>query len=1005
MITLTIIVFVIISLYMYSIKTFKYWEKKGVKHDKPVFFFGNNKDGFLLRKSKVQLTSELYNKYSNEKVIGFYRGTRPELIIRDPELVKRILITDFNYFHYRGFNLNRTVVEPILQNLFAAEGDLWRMLRIRMSPAFTSSKLKAMFPLIVEGAEKLQLRIFDIAASGKNFDAKDLMARFTTDFIGICGFGLEADSLNDENSDFRKLGKKIFAASLLDAIIAVLKDTFPDLFKPKLFCRIEKDARALSQHIQKARNYQPISRNDFVDLMLAIKNQGVVEIESIEKKNIDGTPELVSINFDDDMFMAQLMLFFGAGFETSSSTTSMTLHLLAYHPEEQIKVQNDIDKVLIKYDNKLCYEAVKEMIYLEMAFKEAMRIFPSVGFVTRQSANKYTFEDLGFSIDKGINIIIPIQALHMDPNHWDRPEQYRPERFHSGVDLKDIYLPFGNGPRNCVGNRLGLLQSMAGLAAVLSKFTVRPAPESTRHPIVDPKSEMVQSVIGGLPLMFFLGLYLYSIRTFKYWEKRGVKHDKPVIFFGNNKDGFLLRKSKVQITEALYNKYPNEKVVGFYRGTRPELIIRDPELVKRVLVTDFQSFFYRGFSPNKTIIEPILQNLFTAEGDLWKMLRIRMTSIFTSSKLKTMFPLIVERVEKLQIRTEDIARSKKSFDARDLMARYTTDVIGACGFGLDSDSLNDENSDFRKLGQKVFEAGITEALIAVMKDTFPELCKHLKYYARLEKGAKALSQKIQKARNYQPIGRNDFVDLMLAIKNQGAIEIESIVKKKSDGTSELITVDFDDDTFMAQLMVFFAAGFETSSSTTSMTLHLLAYHPEEQAKVQEDIDKVLTKCDNKLCYDAVREMTYLEMAFKETMRIFPPLGYVSRQSANKYTFEDLGFTIDEGMNVMIPIQALHIDPKYWDDPEEFRPQRFHPDVEQKDIDVYLPFGNGPRKCIGTRLGLMQSMAGLAAILSKFTVRPAPESKRYPIIDPKCEIIQGITGGLPLMFYHRKEIAM
>ncbi|KAM3958708.1 cytochrome P450 6B6-like [Aphomia sociella] len=496
-------------------------------------------------------------------------------------------------------------------------------------------------------------------------------------------------------------------------------------------------------------------------------------------------------------------------------------------------------------------------------------------------------------------------------------------------------------------------------------------------------------------------LYLYNIRTFKYWEKKGVKHDKPVAFFGNNKDGFLLRKSKVQLTEALYNKYPNEKVVGFYRGTRPELIIRDPELVKRILVTDFSSFYYRGFSPNKTVVEPVLRNLFSAEGDLWKMLRVRMTPTFTSSKLKVMFPLIVERAEKLQMRTEDIARSKKSYNAKELMARYTTDTIGACGFGLESDSLNDEDSAYRKIGLKVFDIDIFVALIAVLKDTFPELCKHLKYFGRIEQDAKDLSQSIQKARNYQPSGRNDFVDLMLAIKNEGAVEIESIVKKNPDGTPELVTIDFDDDIFMAQLMVFFGAGFETSSSATSMTLHLLAYHPEEQAKVQDDIDKALAKYDNKLCYEAVKEMKYLEMAFKESMRIFPSLGYISRQSANKYTFEDLGLTIDEGINVMIPIQALHMDPKYWDQPEEYRPERFHPDVDHKD--VYLPFGNGPRNCIGSRFGLMQSLAGLAVVLSKFTVKPAPESKRYPVLDPRSEIAQDIIGGLPLLFHIRKEI--
>ncbi|XP_059062686.1 probable cytochrome P450 6a18, partial [Achroia grisella] len=496
-------------------------------------------------------------------------------------------------------------------------------------------------------------------------------------------------------------------------------------------------------------------------------------------------------------------------------------------------------------------------------------------------------------------------------------------------------------------------------------------------------------------------LYFYNTRTFKYWEKRGVKHDRPVPFFGNNKEGFLIRKSKVQLNTEMYHKYPNEKVVGFFRGTRPELIIRDPDLVKRIMVTDFGSFFYRGFVPNKEVIEPVMRNLFIVEGDLWKMLRIRMTPAFSSGKLKAMFPLIVERAEKLQSRTLEVVASGKSFDVKDLMARYTTDFIGACAFGLESDCLNDENSDFRKLGSKIFAPGLGDALVAVLKEMFPVLCKDLRYFYRLEDEAKELSQEIQKARNYKPIGRNDYVDMMLTIKNQGNVEIESMEKKKGDGSPEMVSIQFDDDLFMAQLIMFFAAGFETSSSSSSMTLHFLAYHPEEQTKVQEDIDRVLARYDNKLCYDAVKEMIYLEMALKEGMRMFPSVGFISRQCARDYTFEELGFTIDKGINVMIPVQALHMDPKYWDNPEEFRPERFHPDSEIRiNNDIYLPFGSGPRSCAGSRLGLMQAMAGLAAVLSKFTVKPAPESRLQPIIDPKSEIVQGVEGGLPLMFYKR-----
>ncbi|KOB64674.1 Cytochrome CYP6AB14, partial [Operophtera brumata] len=492
-------------------------------------------------------------------------------------------------------------------------------------------------------------------------------------------------------------------------------------------------------------------------------------------------------------------------------------------------------------------------------------------------------------------------------------------------------------------------------------------------------------------LVLVVVFYLYNTRNFKYWAARGVKHDGPIFLFGTNLKGYTLRKSISQVAEEMYWKYPKEKVVGFFRSSRPELIIRDPELVKRVLITDFAHFYPRGLNPHKTVIEPMMRNLFFADGDLWRLLRQRMTPAFTSGKLKAMFPLIVERAERLQARTLAAAAAGRTLDARDLMARYTTDFIGACGFGLDADSLNDENSEFRKLGAKIFIVHFREALVAILKELFPGLCKHLKYMSRIEGDLINLVEQILKQRNYEPSERNDFIDLLLECKKKGVIVGESLEKVKSDGTPDTTTLELTDELIAAQVFVFFAAGFETSSSATSFTLHQLAYHPRVQEKVQEEIDRVLAKHNGKLSYDAVGEMKYLEWTFSEGMRMFPSLGFLIRESAHPYTFPEIDLTIDEGVGIFISLQAMQNDPQYFSNPEEFRPERFSPEEFDHDQNkfVYLPFGDGPRACIGARLGKMQSLAGLAAVLSQFSVTPAPNTLRKPTVDPKSGIVQVI----------------
>lgn len=451
MIILVIIV-VTLLFYIFSTRTFDYWAKRNVKHDPPIPLFGNHLQNQLGKKSLIEITVELYNKYPNEKVIGYYRGTTPELIIKDLELVKQIITADFPCFYKRGLSGNPKI-EPLFGNLFHAEGDLWQLLRKRLTPAFTSAKLRAMFPLVVSCAERLQTVV---EASSGELDARDVMARFTTEFIGACGFGIEMDTINNERSQFRELGKQIFTRHFKNLILVPVVELFPSL-RNVLYVghkAVEDSIISLVEQIRKQRDYKPSGRNDFVDLLLELEVKGKIKGESIEKRNQDGSPVLVEMEMDLKCMAAQVFIFLAAGFETSSSATSFTLHELAFNPEVQSTVQEEIDRVMLKYHNRLCYDAIAEMDFLHMTFKEGMRIFPSVGVLNRVCMKRYTIPELGITIDPGVRILVPVQAIHLDEKYYDNPREFRPERFlPEEVQQRHnfAYLPFGEGPRACIG--------------------------------------------------------------------------------------------------------------------------------------------------------------------------------------------------------------------------------------------------------------------------------------------------------------------------------------------------------------------------------------------------------------------------------------------------------------------------------------------------------------------------------------------------------------------------
>jgi cytochrome P450 family 6 len=169
---------------------------------------------------------------------------------------------------------------------------------------------------------------------------------------------------------------------------------------------------------------------------------------------------------------AQAIAFFSAGNDTTSITLSLTLYELALNKNIQDRLRQEVTEVLHE-DEEFSYESIQKMKYLDMVLNgrvpnnvliylltvtelllETLRKYPLAPFLNRKSDVRYTFEETGFTLDKGVSVIVPISGLHYDPEYYPDPEKYDPERF-SDENKKNInpytYLPFGEGPRNCIG--------------------------------------------------------------------------------------------------------------------------------------------------------------------------------------------------------------------------------------------------------------------------------------------------------------------------------------------------------------------------------------------------------------------------------------------------------------------------------------------------------------------------------------------------------------------------
>uniref|UniRef100_T1GI49 Cytochrome P450 n=1 Tax=Megaselia scalaris TaxID=36166 RepID=T1GI49_MEGSC len=182
-------------------KTFLYWNDRGVNYEEPVFPFGNMK-GLGKSGHFSEYNVKLYEKFKTKgRYFGMFIFLNKTLVLTDLDLIKTIFIKDFQIFNERGIYHNKEV-DPISEHLLTIDGKSWKVMRSKLSPTFTSAKMKFMFPTVQKVGEEFVEVLKAVVGNGNEFEIKELLARFTTDVIGTCAFGIECNSLKDPNAEF-----------------------------------------------------------------------------------------------------------------------------------------------------------------------------------------------------------------------------------------------------------------------------------------------------------------------------------------------------------------------------------------------------------------------------------------------------------------------------------------------------------------------------------------------------------------------------------------------------------------------------------------------------------------------------------------------------------------------------------------------------------------------------------------------------------------------------------
>ncbi|XP_069937065.1 cytochrome P450 9e2-like isoform X1 [Cherax quadricarinatus] len=500
-------------------------------------------------------------------------------------------------------------------------------------------------------------------------------------------------------------------------------------------------------------------------------------------------------------------------------------------------------------------------------------------------------------------------------------------------------------------------------------------------------------VVAGL----MMAAWMYSRWRHSYWSSRGVPTPPFLPFLGHMHKQISLFQFRWDYIDEVYYKNGGSKYCGLYELFRPVLMIGDPDLLKNIFVKDFDHFVDRRriLAEDGSILNEMLSN---KTGDEWKTLRDILTPTFTSGKMRSMFPIICSKADDLVYFSLKEAAIKPFIDMNANFGRFTMDTIASCAFGIECNSFEKEESEFAKRAGDFFEFSLLKVLIFTLFNMYPRVCSALGIKMELSP-VKFFRSVVEETIAARKSGqrRGDYLDLLLdaraghedisapysltsthsqdaTARDSPTVEHHTVIKETPSSTDKVSLTQckkmLTDKSIVAQCVLFLIAGYDTTASALAFSSFLLAKYPIHQLHLREEVQQMIEEHGD-ITYQGILEAKFLDACIMETLRLYPPGTFGERLCTKTYKLPGTEVTLHPGDLVTIPFWSLHHDPRYWQHPDEFQPDRFLPENKAKITGfTHMPFGIGPRNCIAMRFALMEAKVALAKLVIASELRLA-----------------------------------
>lgn len=420
--------------------------------------------------------------------------------------------------------------------------------------------------------------------------------------------------------------------------------------------------------------------------------------------------------------------------------------------------------------------------------------------------------------------------------------------------------------------------------------------------------------------------------------------------------GLLTTLMKPHLLANLVASYPGywyevrkcEFRVGISRSGRG-LLVNDPEALRRILVTEAENFPKE--ENQLAILKPLLgKGLLTAEGEAWRRNRRLAAPIFQHSSVKDFAPLFVRAAERSALRTlerQGIYRIDQE------MTKLTLEIIGEAILGADLDESIDD---------------ISHTVTAVL-DKFPAMFLASAYLPAALRN-KFIESIVQPGRRKLDLFARAIIEEAGKEQRDATLIHRLMAASRNEEGHEMSLEQVRDE-----VATFLLAGHETTATTLSWAWYLLTLHPEWQDRLYEEVHGVTG--GRRLTAEDVPSLPLTRAVIDETLRLYPVVANLLRRAAETVEVAP-GLTISKGDTVLISPWVLHRHKRFWREPERFDPMRFiGEETADRPRQIYMPFGGGPRICIGMSFAIMEAVLILGTYVQRARVKVINAEKVMP----------------------------